>query len=73
MLRLVLLLGIFEIIGLIQLGDDTEEKALASAIFRFIFSALRSLRGTAVVVILLVAKPKVRAYFSSVFRSSSDG
>ena len=60
MLKIVLMFGCFEFVGLLQPGEQDESRKLASAIIRLIGSSLRSFRGVFVFCVFVLKNRRAR-------------
>ena len=58
--KVVLLFGALEVIGFIQLGDESETHKIVSACFRFLYNVIRSMRGVFLFLVLVVLCKRAR-------------
>ena len=68
MLKIVILFGILEVVGLLQFGDENEQRRMASAIFRLLHSVFRSLRGTFIFIVLVVMSQQASPVLLRIFK-----
>lgn len=64
-LRLIVLLGVIELIGFVQLPHKSEIEIIINIIFQFAFTLLRGLRGLFIWLLYIYYNQRVRVHYSS--------
>ena len=68
MYKIVLLFGISEVVGFVQVGEGNEIRKLVSLIFRFLYNVIRSMRGLFVFLSLVVFCRRARNGLINIFK-----
>ena len=72
MYKVVLLFGILEVVGFIQLGEEDEIRKVVSLLFRVLYNVIRSMRGFFVFLVLVVFCPRARNGVVKFFEGQFD-
>ena len=73
MYKVVMLFGIMEVTGFIQLGDGSQALKIVSLLFRLLYNVIRSMRGAFMFLVLVVFCRRARnGVFHMFCRSAND-
>ena len=72
MLKIAFLFGLSEMLGLIQLRESSEVNKLVSAVFRLLYTAIRSSRGIFVFAVLIVNNKEAKRLLKQKFYANAN-
>ena len=71
-LKLIVLLGLVELVGLIQIQNPSEVGVIINTIFRFLFTILHGGRGFMILLLYVIYNPRARKSYTECCKKSYD-
>merc|ERR1719494_1356234 len=60
MVKVVIIFGLLEVVGVIQVGNSNEVRRAVSTVVRFIYTVIRSMRGTLLFIVLVILNTRAK-------------